>query len=208
MNIKEFAGVNALLAKPNGEKMSHEELYTKVVNGIGLEICERYMPASIKELRDALEEDPHLNTIPLQRWDNMHITFRHVFRRINVNRLSMSDMNCTLKQAARMLVARDYPEIGEREPEKKEGNGMNKPLSLRMKWKLFRRYLKENKDGVVVSCAYCDSIDIAFDNQLEHLINDRRIYKSRYTCNNCGATCKNIQEWTKETSRPVREENL
>lgn len=117
MNIKEFAGVNSLLEKPNGEKMSHEELYTKVVNGIGLEICEGYMPVPIEELRDALREDPHLNTIPLRKWDNMHIAFRHVFRRIKVNRLSMSDMNCTLKQAARMLVARDYPEVCETEQE-------------------------------------------------------------------------------------------
>lgn len=111
MNVKEFAGINAAYEKPNGDKMSHEELYTKVVNGIGLEICERYMPASIEVLRDALATNPHLNNIKLEKWDRMHPTFRYAFRRIGVNALSLSDTVCTLKQAARMLVARDFPEV-------------------------------------------------------------------------------------------------
>lgn len=110
MNIKEFAGVNSVHEKPNGDKMSHEEIFTKVVNGIGLDVCKHYMPASIEVLRDALEKDPHLNNIKLEKWDRMHEQFRHVFRRIKVNQLSLSDTVCTLKQAARMLVERDYPE--------------------------------------------------------------------------------------------------
>lgn len=110
MNIKEFAGVNSVHEKPNGDKMSHEELYTKVVNGIGLEVCEIHMPASIEVLRDALEKDPHLNNIKLEKWDRMHPAFGSAFRRIRVNSFSLSDTVCTLKQAARMLVARDYPD--------------------------------------------------------------------------------------------------
>lgn len=110
MNIKEFAGVNAILEKPNGEKMSHKELFTSVVNGIGLEVCEAYMPASIEEIRAALEEDPHLNTIKLEKWDRMAPIFRHNFRRIGVSTSSLSDVVCTLKQAARMLVERDFPD--------------------------------------------------------------------------------------------------
>jgi hypothetical protein len=113
MNIKEFAGINAVHEKPNGDKMSHEELYTKVVNGIGLEVCERYMPASIEVMRDALEKDPHLNTIKLEKWDRLHPAFRYTFRRIGVNVFSLSETVCTLKQAARMLVARDYPDTAE-----------------------------------------------------------------------------------------------
>lgn len=110
MNVKEFAGVNSIYEKPNGEKMSHDELYTKVVNGIGLALCEIHMPASIEDIRDALAEDPHLNNIKLEKWDRMHPSFRSAFRCIGVNVLSLSDTVCTLKQAARMLVARDYPD--------------------------------------------------------------------------------------------------
>jgi hypothetical protein len=110
MNIKEFAGVNAILEKSNGEKMSHKELFTKVVNGIGLNVCEPYMPASVEDIRAALEEDPNLNNIKLEKWDRMHPIFRHNFHRIGVNTLSLSDTVCTLKQAARMLVERDFPE--------------------------------------------------------------------------------------------------
>lgn len=113
MNIKEFAGVNAVHEKPNGDKMSHEELYAKVVNGIGLEVCAHYMPASIMVLRDALEKDPHLNNIKLEKWDRMHPAFGSAFRRIRVNAFSLSDTVCTLKQAARMLVARDYPDVAQ-----------------------------------------------------------------------------------------------
>lgn len=110
MNIKEFAGVNAIYEKPNGEKMSHKELYERVVNGIGLEVCARYMPTSIEEIRIALKVDPHLNNIELERWTRMEHPFRFCYRRIRVNVLSTSDIVCTLKQAARMLVKRDFPE--------------------------------------------------------------------------------------------------
>ncbi|MGX1195776.1 hypothetical protein [Metabacillus sp. SLBN-84] len=107
MNIKEYAGLNSVNERSNGEKMSHEELFTKIVNGIGLDTCARYMPASISTLRKALETDPHLNNIKLEKWDRMHPSFRHTFRRIGVRSLSLSDTVCTLKQAARMLVERD-----------------------------------------------------------------------------------------------------
>ena len=110
MNIKQYAGVNALNEKKNGEKMPHEELFTKVVNGIGLDFCKPYMPVTTDELRDALKKDPHLNNIKLKKWEDMHAQFSHAFHYIGVNRLSMSDMTCTLKQAARMLVAEEYPE--------------------------------------------------------------------------------------------------
>jgi hypothetical protein len=72
---------------------------------------------------------------------------------------------------------------------------LSKALTLIQKIKIFRRYLKEQKDGVIVDCAYCHSLDIKFNHQLEHEIDDRKVYTSKYTCNNCGATCSNKQEW-------------
>lgn len=77
---------------------------------------------------------------------------------------------------------------------------MSEPLSLRMKWKLFKMYLKEVSAGTLVNCAYCNSPDVEFDNQKEHDVDGCRIYMSRYTCKRCGATCKNRQEWTLEQS--------
>lgn len=110
MNIKAFAGVNDVCEKPNGEKLPHEELFTQVVNGIGLDTCERYMPVTTEKLRDALEKDLHLSTIKLKEWEAIHFLFQPMFDRIGVSQLSKSDMTCTLKQAARMLVARNYPD--------------------------------------------------------------------------------------------------
>lgn len=73
---------------------------------------------------------------------------------------------------------------------------MSKPLTLIQKIRMFRKYLKEQKDGVVVDCAYCHSVDIKFNEQVEHKIDgNQTTYSSKYTCNNCGATCRNKQEW-------------
>lgn len=47
----------------------------------------------------------------------------------------------------------------------------------------------------MVNCAYCKSIDIKFENQLEHEVVDRKVYTSKYKCKNCGANCSNKQEW-------------
>lgn len=110
MNIKEFAGINAQFETPNGEKMSHEELYTKVVNAVGLSSCAVYIPATPEELRAALRVDPLLNTIPLKRWDDQYSSIRRVLALQNITRVSMSQANCVLEQAARMLVERDYPQ--------------------------------------------------------------------------------------------------
>lgn len=110
MNLKEYAGVNSIYEKPNGEKLTHEEVYTKIVNAIGLNTCAGYMPISIEKLKTALEKDEHLNTIQLKKWDDMQPIFRYELGRIGINTHSLSDTVCTLKQAARMLVAREYPE--------------------------------------------------------------------------------------------------
>lgn len=110
MNIKEFAGINAQFETPNGEKMSHEELYTKVVNAIGLSGCAVYIPATPEELRAALRVDPHLNNIPLKRWDDQYGSIRRALAYKQITQVSLSQAVCVLKQAARMLVERDYPE--------------------------------------------------------------------------------------------------
>lgn len=104
MNIKEFNGLNSLNKKEDGTEMSHEEIYSNVVNAIGLHVIERYLPVSKEEIKKALEKDEHLNNIPLEMWDQRHNAFKSHFVRIGINRISLSDTVCTLKQGARMLV--------------------------------------------------------------------------------------------------------
>lgn len=82
-----------------------------------------------------------------------------------------------------------------------------------MKLKLFRLYLKEQQNGVIIDCALCGSTNINFEKQtISGLITPRispkeikhsTLYHSKYTCNNCGAECINRQEWFKSQSDHV-----
>lgn len=83
---------------------------------------------------------------------------------------------------------------------------MSKPLTIWMKIKIFLLWLNQHESGTLVSCAYCDSTNVRFTNQSERDISNNspmslfatKIYNSRYTCLNCGATCINRQEWQKK----------
>jgi len=74
---------------------------------------------------------------------------------------------------------------------------MSKPLTFFDKLKLFRRYLKTQKDGVIIDCPFCKSTDISFTNQNEGRKGNRNVYVSRYLCNNCHSACENQQDWVK-----------
>ena len=74
---------------------------------------------------------------------------------------------------------------------------MSKSLTLFDKFKLFRQYLKAQKNGVIVDCPFCKSTDISFTNQNEGRKCNRTVYVSRYFCNNCHSACENRQEWVK-----------
>lgn len=103
MNIKQFNGINSFGENPiTGYKMPHDEIYSNVANAIGLESLEAYIPATKEEIQKALEADPHLNNIPLGKWDMMHVPMRQEFKKIGITTLSLSDTVCTLKQAARL----------------------------------------------------------------------------------------------------------
>lgn len=95
MNVKQFAG-----------DVSHEEMYTKVVNAIGLEYCFSMVPATAEEVTEALKTDEHLNNIPLEKWDRQYPSIRSALARIGITTTSLSTGVCTLKQCARMYVQR------------------------------------------------------------------------------------------------------
>lgn len=105
MNIKEFSNVDSDFRKhQSGTRISHEEMYTKVVQSIGLESLEQFLPAPKNELREALAEDESMNTIPLDEWDRCHAHVRKLLRMVGVTSCSRSQAVCILKQAARMKV--------------------------------------------------------------------------------------------------------
>jgi hypothetical protein len=84
--------------------MSHEKIYSTIVNAIGFERCCEYLPVKKEEIEKKIKEDEYLNNIPLMKWDSMHYMFKGEFKRIGIDYTTLSDTVCTLKQCARMLV--------------------------------------------------------------------------------------------------------
>lgn len=104
-SVNDFVGVDSLYMTPEGRKMEHDEVWTKVVNAIGLSRITRHVPANRDTIRVALAAgDQHLNTIPLSRWDMKEHAARALLRSVGINVISLSDCVCLLKQAARMWV--------------------------------------------------------------------------------------------------------
>lgn len=106
-NVKAYVGIDSQFRKEDGTQMTHDEMYTKVVEGVGLDRCLEFMPVSQDDLKAAFDKDKNLNTIPLAKWDRMHPVFKHQLIRIGITNLALSDTVCTLKHAARMWLEQD-----------------------------------------------------------------------------------------------------
>ena len=75
-SIRDYLGINSIGEKQNGEKMSHEEVYSTIVNAIGMDKCIHYLPETKHDILEAYKEDKHLNNIPLAKWDFAHSDFK------------------------------------------------------------------------------------------------------------------------------------
>lgn len=104
MNIKSYLGINSVFEKENGEKMTHDEMYGRIVNDIGLDRLIPLLPENKEILTNALKEDENLNNIPLLRWDGRHQFVQRELKRIGINQSSLSQTVCILKCAARQYV--------------------------------------------------------------------------------------------------------
>lgn len=72
MNIYEAVNIKqANIDITTGEKLSHEDVYDRIVNYLGgLSAIAPYIPFEISEIRKALKTDKHLNNLPLRTWDH------------------------------------------------------------------------------------------------------------------------------------------
>lgn len=100
--VKEFCGVNSLYKFPDGSEITHEQMFGKVVNAIGLDKLTPLIPATKEGIIKALATDEHLNNIPLRLWDSKAEVVKILMVRAGINSISLSDCVCTLKHAARM----------------------------------------------------------------------------------------------------------
>ena len=102
------------------DNMSHDEMYTVIVNGLGYENVKKFVPFSVKEITNALAKgDKHLNTLWLRKWDdasgyetvtrlnrqNYVLTgtgLASYVRQKGINAFSLAELVCILKRCAVM----------------------------------------------------------------------------------------------------------
>ena len=99
INIK-----NADIDMTTGERITHEEIYTRAINLLGgLDAVIPYIPFKLEEIQNALENhDKYLNTLPLHIWDfGGEIIKDLCYRKAQINYMSISQGVCLLKEAAR-----------------------------------------------------------------------------------------------------------
>lgn len=108
--------------RDTGEKLSHEEVYTRAINVLGgLDEVLKYVPFTLEELTEAYKKDPHFNNLPMKKWDEASgficressctptkTGIWWLYLRHGIDRISNSQGVCILKEAARQWVERGF----------------------------------------------------------------------------------------------------
>lgn len=103
MNVYEFAGCNNAQVRPDGTKMHYREVFTKVVNAIGLERLIPYIPATLEQIQQAVYDDQYLNNIKGVKLDDWRPdAVAQLMVSVGITSIAKAQIVCTLKQAARM----------------------------------------------------------------------------------------------------------
>lgn len=108
-NMNQYLGLNSFSKLPDGTELTHREKYGRVVNGIGLDTLIPLIPATLEQVKEALETgEGHLNEIPIKLWDNKVPVVRSLMhRKLGINVSSLSQGVCVLKEAAKQWVEWD-----------------------------------------------------------------------------------------------------
>jgi hypothetical protein len=95
--------INEYLGLKYGSEMDHRQKYGKLVWDAGwYGKFLPWIPATKEELREALAEDGHLNSIPLKEWDKgASAVARIMADTLGINSLTLAECVCILKEAAR-----------------------------------------------------------------------------------------------------------
>ncbi len=120
MTIQEAIGAKLYADAKTGKKLSHSEMYGKVIEYLGgLDVVARFIPFPMETIREKLKSDPHLNNTPMKAWDAASgfvcdgIDCRPsgglwpLYRKHGITCASNSEGVCILKEAARRLVERE-----------------------------------------------------------------------------------------------------
>ena len=109
----------ANIDRTTGEKLTHEEIYTRAIELLGgLDAVIPYIPFSLEEIQEAIKEDEHLNNLSMKKWDRAsgfisdrqsNVIFVggglwNLYRKAGINAASCAQGVCVLKEAARQWV--------------------------------------------------------------------------------------------------------
>lgn len=119
ITLKEAVGVRVDVDVKTGQKLSHSEVYGRIIDYLGgLDVVGAYIPFPIEELRKKIKEDQWLNNTPMGAWDraagfvcrgpNCSLVgggLWNLYRKRGITSASCSDGVSLLKEAARQLCA-------------------------------------------------------------------------------------------------------
>lgn len=119
MDMKQAVGIRSCnIDATSGAKLSHEEVYGRVIDYLGgVGVVSGFVPFTKEQIAEALKTDEHLNNLPMKRWDNAagfvcrgadcdfvgSPLWRH-FRRHGIISASCAECVCLLKECARRMV--------------------------------------------------------------------------------------------------------
>ena len=86
----------------------HYDKYEALCNKYGVKWISPSLVDSVAELKRLYDEDPHLNNIPLKRWDALANCFLRYNKRTG---LSLAEAVCMQKHAAIRLLERTYSDF-------------------------------------------------------------------------------------------------
>jgi hypothetical protein len=97
-----------------GKRLDHQTFYYRMAECLGVRQLEALVIQSVAPLDRLLQStDPHLNDIPLRRWDHCHVRVGilvGIYRRTHTqpSSWSLSDTVCVLKAVARAMIANHW----------------------------------------------------------------------------------------------------
>lgn len=107
MNVKQFANVDSLYRDmETGIELPWHDYMARVVNRIGVNSIEPYIPFRIDDIREALKTDVYLNNLSMWKWEYAAECMVGLMLRNGIDIFSLSDRVCILKEAARILAKR------------------------------------------------------------------------------------------------------
>lgn len=100
--MKAIGVVNCDIDAETGKRLSFKEIYERAVDCVGLEDIAKFIPVPIGKVKEAMQEDPHLNNISLAIWDNAYPAISFLYGLYGIS-VTLSQSVCILKEAAKRL---------------------------------------------------------------------------------------------------------